>query len=71
MPRFYFNLVGDTPAQDVLGQDYSDDREARAHAKDLARHLATDKPLLVRDGNAVVIVAEDGREIGRIELMNA
>jgi hypothetical protein len=63
MPRFYFNLVGDTPAHDVLGQDFSGDRKARAHAMDLARHLATDKLLLARDGNAVVIVAEDGREI--------
>lgn len=68
MPRFYFHLVGDTPAHDVLGQDCADDREARAHAKALAHRLAAEMPPLVRDGNSISIVAAGGQEIGRVTL---
>ncbi|QOZ51664.1 hypothetical protein [Bradyrhizobium sp. CCBAU 53338] len=68
MPRFYLHLVGDTPAHGVLGQDCADEREAPAHAKALARSLATEKPHLVRDGNSIAIVMEGGQEPDRIAL---
>lgn len=68
MPRFYFHLVGDTPAHDVLGHDFANDGEARGHAKALAHSLATEKPHLLRDGNSIAVVAEGGQEIDRITL---
>lgn len=71
MARFYFHFVGDTPAHDVLGQDCADNREARIHAKALARALATEKPHLVRDGNSIAIVTEGGQEIDRIVLASS
>ena len=68
MPKFFFNFVGDTPAHDVLGQDFPDEAEALARGRELAHHLATEKPHLVRDGNSIVVVAEDGREVEKIAL---
>ncbi|WP_143130809.1 DUF6894 family protein [Bradyrhizobium arachidis] len=69
MPRFYFHFVGDTPAHDVLGQEFADEAEARARGRALANHLATEQPHLVRDGNSVVVVSEDGREIEKLPLV--
>ncbi|MGL9622417.1 hypothetical protein QRQ56_31030 [Bradyrhizobium sp. U531] len=68
MPRYFFNFVGDTPAHDVLGRDFADQTEAIARGRELAQHLVTEKPHLARDGNAIVVVTEDGQEIKKILL---
>ena len=37
-------------------------------ARELAHHLANEKPHLARDGNAIMVVAEDGRKVETIPL---
>jgi hypothetical protein len=51
MPRYFFHLAGQLKANDLLGQDCIDDREARDHASVIAHRIGTEKPQMVRDGN--------------------
>jgi len=68
MPRYFFNLVGDVPAKDLVGHDCTDDAEASDHASFIAHRIGTEKPEMVRDGNFISVEDEAGNEISRVPL---
>jgi len=48
MPKYFFNLAGDLPAQDLIGHQCADAKEARDHASFIAHRIGTEKPGMVR-----------------------
>jgi hypothetical protein len=68
MPKYFFHLMGDFPARDLLGHECASDKDAESYGKLLARDVGTDKPQMVRDGNYIGVAKDDGTEIFRIPL---
>lgn len=68
MPRYFFHLAGQLKANDLLGHDCIDDREARDHASFIAHRIGTEKPQMVRDGNFIRVTNDAGVEIDRVPL---
>lgn len=68
MPRYFFNLAGRIPAQDVIGHECADDDEAKEHGNFIAHRIGTEKPEMVRDENFISVRNENGREIFQIAL---
>jgi hypothetical protein len=66
-----YRRLGDGSARDLLGRDFSTNKEAREHGRLLARQVGTDKPGLVGDGNFVSIVNEAGVEVFLIPITSA
>jgi hypothetical protein len=66
--RYFFHLAGKLEAQDVLGHDCANDKEARDHASFIAHRIGTEKPGLVREGNFIVVKNETGEEVFRAQL---
>ena len=67
MPRYYFHIVGPAEVRDRFGLIRCDDAAAIAWAQNVADALQK------RHASAavVVIMHEDGREIGRIPALHA
>jgi hypothetical protein len=68
MAKYFFHLMGDVPAHDLLGHDCTNDKAAEEYGKMLARDVGTDKPQMIRDGNYIAVANKDGSEIARIPL---
>jgi hypothetical protein len=68
MPKYFFHLMGDVSARDLLGHDCTNDKVAEEYGKMLARDVGTDKPQMIRDGNYIAVANEDGNEIAKIPL---
>jgi hypothetical protein len=68
MPKYFFHLMGDVSAHDLLGHDCTNDKVAEEYGKMLARDVGTDKPQMIRDGNYIAVANEDGNEIAKIPL---
>jgi hypothetical protein len=68
MPKYFFHLMGDVPAHDLLGHDCTNDKAAEEYGKMLARDVGTDKRQMIRDGNYIAVASEDGNEIAKIPL---
>jgi hypothetical protein len=66
--RYFFHLAGDLPAHDVLGQECADDREAKDRGDFIAHRIGTEKPDMVREGNFISVINENGEEIFQIPL---
>jgi hypothetical protein len=66
MPRYFFHLVGQLKANDLLGHDCLDDREAKDHASFIAHRIGTAE--MVSDGNCIRITNAAGDEIDRVPL---
>jgi Domain of unknown function (DUF6894) len=62
MKRFYFDLVGDLPARDVLGHECSSRKEARRHACCIAHRVGTERPNFAKQGNGISVRDENGNE---------
>jgi hypothetical protein len=62
MERFYFDLVGDLPARDVLGHECSSRKEARRHACFIAHRVGTERPNFAKQGNGISVRDENGNE---------
>jgi hypothetical protein len=62
MKRFYFDLVGDLPARDVLGHECSSRNEARRHACFIAHRVGTERPNFAKQGNGISVRDENGNE---------
>ena len=58
MKRFYFDLVGDLPARDVLGHECSSRKEARRHACFIAHR----RPNFAKQGNGISVRDKNGNE---------
>jgi hypothetical protein len=68
MPQYYFHLVGDISAHDILGHECADDDEARADARAIAHQIGTQRPAMVREENYVSIMKEDDTEVGQVKV---
>ena len=60
MKRYYFDLIGETPARDFLGHECSSRAEAREHASFIAHRIGSELPHFVKPGNQIA-VREEGR----------
>jgi hypothetical protein len=63
MKRFFFDLIGELPARDVLGHECSSNKEARQHAHLIARRVGTEHPSFAKGGNRVAVRDERGTKI--------
>ena len=63
MPKYFFHLAGDLPAHDLIGHDCANDNEAKDHASFIAHRIGTEKPVMVREGNFISVVDQEGMEI--------
>jgi hypothetical protein len=67
MPRYYFHIAGPTDLRDRFGLIRCDDAAAIAWAKNVADVLQKRGASV----SVVIIMHEDGREIGRIPALHA
>jgi hypothetical protein len=65
MNKFYFDLVGDLAANDLIGHDCASEEEAREHGRFIAHRIGTEKPQMVRPGNYISVRDEGGFEVSR------
>jgi hypothetical protein len=65
MQHYFFHLVGDLEAHDLLGRDFENDKQAKEHATMLAHKVGTDKPALVNGENCILVKSELGTEVFR------
>jgi hypothetical protein len=68
MPKYFFHLVGEIDAHDLLGHDCIDDEEAKQHGSFIAHRIGTEKPGMVREGNYISVKNEHDVEIARTPL---
>jgi hypothetical protein len=65
MDKFYFDLVGDLAASDLVGHHCASEEEAREHGRFIAHRIGTEKPHMIRPGNYICVRDEGGYEIYR------
>jgi len=68
MPKYFFHLAGELPAQDLLGHECANDMEARDHGSFIAHRIGTEKPGMVRKGNFISVRDEHDKEIAQVPL---
>ena len=64
MPRYFFDVIDGHRLPDPAGLECRDDAEATAHARTIARQIATDAP-----GSAqrhIVVINDDRQEVGAV-----
>jgi hypothetical protein len=62
MKRFFFDLIGDVPARDVLGHECISRLEARRHAAFIAQRIGTEHPNFAKPGSGIVVRDDRGTE---------
>ena len=68
MDKYYFDVVGDFAANDLMGVELAGEDEAHKHAVYIAGRLAVEKPELVKPGNYVVVRDEATYEVFRLPI---
>jgi hypothetical protein len=68
MPRYFFHLVGDIDADDLIGHECENDEEARDNGSFIAHRIGTEKPEMAREGNFISVSNREGTEIFRAPL---
>jgi hypothetical protein len=68
MPKYFFHLIGDLPARDLLGHECEHDDAAKRDGRILAHRIGTEKPEMVREENAILVTDEDEEELFKIPL---
>jgi hypothetical protein len=68
MPNYFFHLAGQLPAQDLLGHNCANDKEAKDHGSFIAHRIGTEKPGMVREENYISVTDAEGREIYHVPL---
>jgi hypothetical protein len=68
MPKYFFHLVGQIPARDILGHECTDDSEAKEHGSFIAHRIGTEKPEMVSEGNFISVRNNTDDELFRIPL---
>jgi hypothetical protein len=71
MDQFYFDLVGDVAANDLVGHGCASEDEAREHGRFVAQRIGTEKPEMARPGNYISVRDEAGHEIYRAPITSA
>jgi hypothetical protein len=68
MPKYFFHLLGDVPAHDLIGHDCAGDTEAKQHGSMLAHKVGTDRPDLITESNYISVVDDRDHELVKIPL---
>jgi hypothetical protein len=68
MSKYFFHLIGELPARDLIGHECANDREAKDHGSFIAHRIGTEKPGMIREGNFISVTDKGNREIFRIPL---
>jgi hypothetical protein len=68
MAKYFFDLGGLIPAQDLVGQECADDKGARKHGDFIAHRIGTERPEMVREENYIAVLDGQRRELFRIPL---
>lgn len=68
MPRYFFHLAGQIPANDLLGHECASDDEAKDHGSFIAHRIGTEKPTMIRKENFIRVVNKEGDEIAKVPL---
>jgi hypothetical protein len=68
MSKYFFHLIGELPARDLIGHECANDREAKDHGSFIAHRIGTEKPGMIREGNFISVTDKGSREIFRILL---
>jgi Domain of unknown function (DUF6894) len=68
MPKYFFHLVGNIPAHDIVGHECMNDEEARDHGSFIAHRIGTEKPEMVREENSICVMNEANQQIAKIPL---
>ncbi len=63
MKRFFFDLVGEPPARDIMGHECSSKKEARQHACLIAHRVGTERPSFAKGGSRIAVRDESGTQI--------
>jgi hypothetical protein len=71
MPKYFFHLLGDLPAHDLIGHECGGDKQAQQYGKMLAHKAGTDRPDMVKDSNYISVVDSSDRELFRIPLSSS
>jgi len=66
MPRYFFHLAGQLPANDLMGHECINDEEAKEHGSFIAHRVGTEKPDMVREDNFISVTT--GKELFRIPI---
>lgn len=61
MPKYHFEIIDGFRLEDPVGVDCSDDIEAKAIAKNMARQIAVD--IVSEDERNVVVLDDNGDEV--------
>jgi hypothetical protein len=64
MPRYFFDVIDGHRLPDPAGLECRNDEEATAHARLIARQIATDAP--TSSGRHVVVINDDRQEVGAV-----
>ena len=68
MPKYFFHLLGDVPAHDLIGHDCASDKEAKQYGRMLAHNVGANRPDLINDNNYISVVNDGDRELFKIPL---
>ena len=68
MAIFYFDVVGDLAASDLLGLECDNVQGAKQHGRLLAQRTAAEHPELVREGNYIAVRNARGFELCRFPI---
>jgi hypothetical protein len=68
VPKYFFHLISDVPAHDLIGHECENDEEARENGSFIAHRIGTEKPEMVREGNFISVSNGEGAEILRAPL---
>jgi hypothetical protein len=67
MPRYFFDVIDGHRLPDPAGLECRDDEEATAHARTIARQIATDAP--TSSQRHIVVINDDRQEVGAVPVM--
>jgi hypothetical protein len=70
MDKFYFDLIGDFAAKDVIGHDCAGEDEAKEHGRFIAHRIGTEKPEMIREGNYISVRNEGRFEVYRAAILS-
>lgn len=71
MKRFFFDLAGELPANDVQGHQCRSRKEAKDHAQFIAHRIGTEQPTFAKPGNYISVRDESGTEVFEAPIKSA
>jgi hypothetical protein len=68
MSKYFFHLLGDVPAYDLIGHECTGDKDAENYGKMLSHNVGTDRPEMVKESNYISVVDTNGGKLFKIPL---